>query len=115
MGVRIAVDDFGTGYSSLAHLHRLPINVLKIDRSFIQEIESRTSSWPLVQAIVALAHNLKIAVVAEGVETECQRGALDKIDCDCLQGYVLHRPQSAADVERTLLTSDVGYPLPIAG
>jgi diguanylate cyclase (GGDEF)-like protein len=115
LGVSIAVDDFGTGYSSLSHLHRLPIDVLKIDRSFVQEVDSTASTWQLVQAIVALAHSLKIAVVAEGVETECQRAALAEIDCDCLQGYVLHRPQPAADIERTFLRPAARFSLPIAG
>jgi EAL domain-containing protein (putative c-di-GMP-specific phosphodiesterase class I) len=105
LGVSIAVDDFGTGYCSLAHLHRLPIDVLKIDRSFVREIDSRSSTWSLIQAIVDMARNLNLTVVAEGVETECQRSALDEIDCDSLQGYVLHRPQPAAGIEETLFTN----------
>ncbi len=104
LGVSIAVDDFGTGHCSLAHLHRLPIDVLKIDQSFIREIDSRSSTWPLVQAIVALAHNLNLVVVAEGVETDCQRSALVEIDCDFLQGFGLHRPQPAKELEPWLPT-----------
>jgi diguanylate cyclase (GGDEF)-like protein len=103
LGVSIAVDDFGTGHCSLAHLHRLPIDVLKIDQSFIRGIDSQSRTWPLVQAIVGLAHNLSLSVVAEGVETECQRLALVEIDCDCLQGFGLHRPQPAVDIEQVLL------------
>jgi len=105
LGVSIAVDDFGTGYCSLAHLHNLPIDVLKIDRSFVQDIDARSNGWSLVQAIVGLAHNLNLSVVAEGVETEYQRRVLDGIDCDILQGYVLHRPQPAADIEDALFTT----------
>jgi predicted signal transduction protein with EAL and GGDEF domain len=103
LGVSIAVDDFGTGYCSLAHLHRLPIDVLKIDRSFVQEIDSRSNRWSLVQAIVGLAHNFNLSVVAEGVETEFQRRALDEIECDSVQGFMLHRPQPAREIERNLL------------
>jgi diguanylate cyclase (GGDEF)-like protein len=108
LGVSMAVDDFGTGYSSLAYLHRLPIDVLKIDQSFVQEIDSPSSTRPLVQAIVALAHNLNLAVVAEGVETERQRQALAEIDCDYLQGYLLHKPQSAAEIEQNLFRRPSG-------
>lgn len=115
LGVSIAVDDFGTGHCSLAHLHRLPIDVLKIDQSFVREIDSRSSTWSLVQAIVGLAHNLNLTVVAEGVETECQRSALAEIDCDCLQGYGLHRPQPAIEIEQCLLTNTpVRISLPVA-
>ena len=104
LGVSIAVDDFGTGHCSLAHLHRLPIDVLKIDQSFVREIDSQSSTWPLVQAIVGLAHNLNLVVVAEGVETEIQRLALVEIDCDYLQGFGLHRPQPASEIEQGLMT-----------
>jgi diguanylate cyclase (GGDEF)-like protein len=116
LGVSIAVDDFGTGHCSLAHLHRLPIDVLKIDQSFVREIDARSCTWPLVQAIVGLAHNLKLAVVAEGVETEYQRSALHELDCDCLQGYGLHRPQPAAEIEHCLLTKttlSIAVPVPV--
>jgi diguanylate cyclase (GGDEF)-like protein len=116
LGVSIAVDDFGTGHCSLAHLHRLPIDVLKIDQSFVREMDSRSCTWSLVQAIVAMAHNLKLTVVGEGVETECQRSALDEIGCDCLQGYGLHRPQPAFEIEQCLLSDlPARISLPVAG
>ena len=115
LGVSIAVDDFGTGYCSLAHLHRLPIDVLKIDQSFVREMDSRSSTWSLVQAIVGLAHNLNLSVVAEGVENDCQRSALGEIDCDSLQGYVLHRPQPAKEIEVWLIPVPTHLPSPVAG
>jgi EAL domain-containing protein (putative c-di-GMP-specific phosphodiesterase class I) len=104
LGLSIAVDDFGTGYCSLAHLHRLPIDVLKIDQSLVREVHLQSSSRLLVQAIVGLARNLNLSVVAEGVETEYQRSALHDIGCDVLQGYLLHRPQIGAEIEQLLLT-----------
>lgn len=104
LGLSIAVDDLGTGYCSLAHLHRLPIDVLKIDQSFVREIHLQSSTRSLVQAIVGLARNLNLSVVAEGVETEYQRTALHDIGCDVLQGYLLHRPQIGAEIEQLLLT-----------
>lgn len=99
LGVSIAVDDFGTGYSSLAYLHRLPIDILKIDRSFVQEMDSPSSAFPLVQAIVCLAHNLGLEVVAEGVTTEDQYAALREMGCDYVQGFLFYRPQTAEEIE----------------
>jgi diguanylate cyclase (GGDEF)-like protein len=102
LGVGIAVDDFGTGYSSLSYLQNLPIDVLKIDRSFVQAITGHGGGLPMVQAILALARNLGLTVVAEGVETESQLTALRDSRCDFLQGFLFCRPQPAAEVRAYL-------------
>ncbi len=95
MGVHFAVDDFGTGYSSLQHLHQLPIQTLKIDRSFVERVCEPDGTSTLVQAILSLAHSLGLQVVAEGVEREEQAEALTKMNCDVLQGFLFARPQPA--------------------
>ncbi|MBZ9783555.1 bifunctional diguanylate cyclase/phosphodiesterase [Pseudomonas sp. REP124] len=92
LGVALSIDDFGTGYSSLAYLKRLPLNTLKIDRSFIQEIPNSTQDMEIVQAIIAMAHTLHLEVVTEGVETFEQYQFLESHDCDFAQGYLLSRP-----------------------
>ena len=102
MGVSIAVDDFGTGYSSLAYLAKLPVNSLKIDRSFIATMSSDVQSMTLVSTIISLAQALKLEVVAEGVETEEQAKFLRLLRCDKLQGYLYGRPMPAAEVEAFL-------------
>ncbi|PKH23230.1 putative bifunctional diguanylate cyclase/phosphodiesterase [Pseudomonas fluorescens] len=89
LGVSLAIDDFGTGYSSLAYLKRLPINTLKIDRSFIQDIPKSTADSEIVQAVIGMAHILHLQVVTEGVETQAQFELLLKHDCDFMQGYLL--------------------------
>jgi diguanylate cyclase (GGDEF)-like protein/PAS domain S-box-containing protein len=89
MGAEIAIDDFGTGYSSLAYLSRLPVHALKIDRSFIVSMEKDASAMTLVATIISLAHSLRLKVVAEGVETESQAGALRALGCDAMQGYLV--------------------------
>jgi diguanylate cyclase (GGDEF)-like protein/PAS domain S-box-containing protein len=103
LGVGISIDDFGTGYSSLSYLRRLPIDALKIDRSFLQEIDREPATIPLVKAIVALAHNLHLTVVAEGVESRGQLDALRDVGCDLFQGYLLGEPVPAAVAERFIL------------
>ena len=96
-GLRVALDDFGTGYSSLSYLRRLPISVLKIDRSFINDLgnSERSGSDALVQAIIAMAHSLSLKVVAEGVETTEQQEHLRLLGCDVGQGYLFSRPLQA--------------------
>ena len=92
MGVQLSIDDFGTGYSSLSYLQRLPINMVKIDQSFIQEIMTQASPAPIVRAIIAMAHSLSLLVLAEGVEQETQRTLLLELGCDQAQGYLFGRP-----------------------
>jgi EAL domain-containing protein (putative c-di-GMP-specific phosphodiesterase class I) len=101
-GVSIALDDFGTGYSSLSYLHELPISTLKIDRSFISRMTQETDGTEIVRAIVALARNMKMKVIAEGIETEEQFEQLCGIDCDYGQGYLFSRPVSGAEAGQLL-------------
>jgi diguanylate cyclase (GGDEF)-like protein len=105
MGVLVSVDDFGTGYSSMSYLRRFPIDKLKIDRVFINEIVSRPEDASIVQAIVSLAHNLRLKVVAEGVETLEQLDFLKAAGCDEYQGFHFSRPLPAADFERLMRES----------
>jgi EAL domain-containing protein (putative c-di-GMP-specific phosphodiesterase class I) len=102
IGVLIAIDDFGTGYSSLAYLKRFPIDILKVDRSFIRDIPSDSGDMKITRAIIAMAHSLRLKVVAEGVETQDQLTFLRAQHCDSVQGYLLHRPLPEEEVTRVL-------------
>lgn len=95
--IGISLDDFGTGYSSLGYLQRFPIDEIKIDRSFVIDLDSKASNQALVRAIVTLASALGLSVVAEGVETECQAAHLRRLGCHVLQGFLFGRPMPAAD------------------
>jgi EAL domain-containing protein (putative c-di-GMP-specific phosphodiesterase class I) len=106
LGVSISIDDFGTGYSSLSYLRRLPIDTLKIDRSFLKELESDDTTLPLVQAIISVAHSLRLTVVAEGVENQKQLDALRSVGCDKIQGFFVRGPLSVQDIERLLAKPD---------
>lgn len=92
MGISIAIDDFGTGFSSLSYLRHLPVDKVKIDRSFINNIANNSKDAAIVQGIIALAHHLELAVVAEGVETWQQQQQLAALNCDVFQGYLFARP-----------------------
>ena len=96
LGVHLSVDDFGTGYSNLTQLKDLPARQLKIDRTFIQELETRSEARAVVASVIQLAHALHLTVVAEGVETAGQRDILKAMGCDELQGYFYARPMQAA-------------------
>lgn len=98
MGISLSIDDFGTGYSSLAYLKKLPVNTVKIDRSFVIDIPGNTDDESLIEAIITMAHSLRFKVVAEGVETRAQQAILKKLGCDELQGFLLARPGSCEEL-----------------
>ena len=103
-GIRFTVDDFGTSYSSLQHLHRLPISTVKIDRSLVQRLCDPSGSYPIVKAIIALGHSMKMEVIAAGVEREEQRAILERAGCDGMQGYLFAKPVSAGEITRIIST-----------
>jgi EAL domain-containing protein (putative c-di-GMP-specific phosphodiesterase class I) len=102
LGVKLAVDDFGTGYSGLAYLRRLPIDILKLDRSFVLQDDGRISAFDFVKAFVDMAHALRLSVVAEGVETADVLEFLRAADCDEVQGYLMARPMPLDALEAWL-------------
>jgi diguanylate cyclase (GGDEF)-like protein len=102
-GVAIAIDDFGTGYSSLRYLARLPVDTLKIDRSFVVRMSLESDSMTLVSTMISLAHAFELTVVAEGVDSEDQANLLRLLKCDTLQGYLFGKPVPAGEVEALLL------------
>jgi EAL domain-containing protein (putative c-di-GMP-specific phosphodiesterase class I) len=102
MGLLITVDDFGTGYSSLAHLHRLPIDAIKIDKSFVVRMATEAQDAVIVRSMIHLAHNLNLKVVAEGVENRQTMEMLRKMGCDMAQGYHISHPRPAEEVPRRL-------------
>jgi diguanylate cyclase (GGDEF)-like protein/PAS domain S-box-containing protein len=114
LGVRICIDDFGTGYSSLSYLQNLPIDTLKIDRSFVTRLDETPAQVEIVRAIVALAHNLGMHVVAEGVETSAQASALAALGCTHAQGYLYSRPVSAEQAEQMIVHDLRGAPRNVA-
>lgn len=97
LGSQLAIDDFGTGYSSFSHLHRFPIDTLKIDRAFVSRIDASAESSEIVRTMLTLAHNLKMTVVAEGIETAAQIKQLRALGCEYGQGYFINRPMCAED------------------
>ncbi len=109
LGVHIALDDFGTGYSSLAHLRQFPVDVLKIDRSFVDRVETNERERQIVGAVTAMAHVLKMIVVAEGIETPGQLAQLTELGCDKGQGYLLARPMRPEALEGLLRAQESAH------
>jgi EAL domain-containing protein (putative c-di-GMP-specific phosphodiesterase class I) len=105
LGIKISIDDFGVGYSSLSYLCRLPVDRLKIDRSFVMNMTKNPSDAMIVRSTIDLAHNLGLEVVAEGVELEEQYAQLQSWGCDAAQGYFMSRPLPAEDLAKWLQTS----------
>jgi diguanylate cyclase (GGDEF)-like protein len=106
-GLKISIDDFGTGYSSMTYLQKIPIDELKIDKSFIDNIQLNDDSASITKAIVALGHSLSLTVVAEGVETKAQYDFLDKINCDEAQGFFLSRPLPESELIQHILLYNI--------
>lgn len=102
LGVQLSIDDFGTGYSSLSHLHKLPFDTLKIDRSFVSSVGESGENSEILQTIISLAKNLRMRVVAEGIETESQLKVLQNLGCDFGQGYLMAKPKSREETEKLL-------------
>jgi EAL domain-containing protein (putative c-di-GMP-specific phosphodiesterase class I) len=112
VGVRVAVDDFGTGYSSLAYLRRFPVDVLKIDRSFVAPLTEGSRPAALVRSVIDLGNALDMDTVAEGVESQEQAEILSSLGCHVAQGYYFGRPQDAETVERLLFDNQAVVGLP---
>ena len=110
-GVQLSMDDFGTGYSSLSYLHRLPFDTLKIDRSFVYSVGDNGEDSEILQTIILLAKNLKMRVIAEGIETEAQLALLQNLGCDYGQGYLMAKPMPKDDVEKRLYQKTNWLPL----
>ena len=107
LGVLLAIDDFGTGYSSLSYLQRFPLDILKVDRMFVQELDSDSGGREIVSAVVSLAHALGLEVVAEGVETERQLEILQALECDFAQGFLFSRPVPATELRSVFASATI--------
>jgi EAL domain-containing protein (putative c-di-GMP-specific phosphodiesterase class I) len=112
-GLKFAVDDFGTGYSSLTYLTKFPIDTLKIDMSFIKNIEFSESQRSIVRTIIDLGKNLDLKVIAEGVETQKQYEILAEMGCDSIQGYIFSRPLAAPELEQLILNKNYANVTPL--
>jgi EAL domain-containing protein (putative c-di-GMP-specific phosphodiesterase class I) len=110
LGATIAVDDFGTGYSSLSYLKRLPIDILKVDKSFIDDLETDLDGARIVHTIIDMAHNLELKVVAEGIENQAQLSFLRDHSCDIAQGYLFSKPLKAKEIMEYLRFSTLVLP-----
>ncbi|MFB0999674.1 MAG: EAL domain-containing protein, partial [Colwellia sp.] len=107
MGIHLSLDDFGTGYSSLAYLKKFPLNTLKIDKAFVDDIEESEQGRNMVATIITIAHNLGMDVVAEGVETNNQLSFLSGLHCEQLQGYLYSKPLPEGDFQKYLLSYQI--------
>jgi EAL domain-containing protein (putative c-di-GMP-specific phosphodiesterase class I) len=115
IGIRLAIDDFGTGYSSLGYLRELPMDVLKIDRSFVEEMAVSEQRLAIVEIIIRIAKTLGLAVVAEGIESEVQRELLISLGCEYGQGYLLERPVAAGQAEALVRARSLPRPKALSG
>ena len=115
IGVMLSIDDFGTGYSSLSYLHRLPFDTLKIDRSFVYNVGEHGENSEILQTIISLAKNLKMRVIAEGIETESQLAVLQNLGCDYGQGFLLAKPKPRDETEKLLYQSPNWLPFGTQG
>ncbi|NJK38903.1 MAG: EAL domain-containing protein [Oscillatoriales cyanobacterium RM2_1_1] len=104
LGIQLCIDDFGTGYSSLSRLHYFPISTIKIDRSFVAEVDQPQGTAKIAEAVVALGHSLTMDVIAEGVETQQQLEILQRWGCQYAQGYWFARPTTHQEIEALLLS-----------
>ncbi len=107
MGIHLSLDDFGTGYSSLAYLKKFPLNTLKIDKAFVDDIEQSEQGRNMVATIITIAHNLEMQVVAEGVETNTQLNVLAELGCEQLQGYLYSKPLATNNFQKYLLSHQI--------
>jgi len=108
LGIHISIDDFGTGYSSLSHLKRFSVNTLKIDKSFVRDVESNSTDAAIASAIIAMGSSLNLKVIAEGVETKQQMDFLRENNCDQVQGFLISRPLPADQALKVLRQKCIG-------
>jgi EAL domain-containing protein (putative c-di-GMP-specific phosphodiesterase class I) len=101
-GIIISLDDFGTGYSSLSYINKLPVDIIKIDRSLIMNLEEDSKNIFIIKLIIMMAHSLNIDVLAEGIETDAQFNILSNLKCDYIQGYLIGKPMDNLDFEKKI-------------
>ena len=113
-GIQVALDDFGTGYSSMSYLKKFDIDYLKIDQSFVRDMDVDRDNRAIAESIIAMAHKLDMKVIAEGIETEAQKDLLHSAGCDYGQGYLFSRPVTSAEFEQLLSAPPRGTSAPSA-